>query len=260
MSTSAHTNANTQPLAGKVAVVTGASRGIGRACAVALGAAGAKVIVNYTSNEPAAQEAVGRVEAAGGKAVARRFDVADPASVDTAMKEIATAEGGVHILVNNAGIAINGLTIGAKDADWQKVLAVNLTGTFNCTRAALRSLMRAPGGGRIINITSITAESGSGGQAFYTAAKGGVISLTKTWAREYASRGLTVNAISPGWIDTDMTASELPPERRADLIKTIPLGRVGAPEDVAAAAVFLAGPGAAYITGQILRVNGGMYM
>jgi 3-oxoacyl-[acyl-carrier protein] reductase len=246
-------------LEGKVALVTGASRGIGRAVAVALGAAGAKVIVNYVSNESAAAEAVAAVAAAGGTAVARRFDVADGAGVDAAVKELA-AEGGLHILVNNAGIAVNGLTLGAKDADWKRAIDVNLTGTFNCTRAALRALMKAKDAGRIINLTSVVAEMGSAGQAPYVAAKAGIIGLTRTWAREYASRGLTVNAVSPGFIDTDMTAADLPEPRRTEVLKSIPLGRVGKPEDVAAAVAYLAGPGAAYVTGQVLRVNGGLLM
>ncbi len=247
-------------LEGRIALVTGASRGIGRAVALALGAQGAKVVVNYVSNEAAAAEVVAAVVAAGGKAVAKRFDIADGAAVDAAVKEVAAAEGGLHILVNNAGIAVNALTLGAKDADWRRAIDVNLTGTFNCTRAALRSLMKAKEAGRIINLTSITAEAGSAGQGPYVAAKAGVIGLTKTWAREYASRGITVNAVSPGYIDTDMTAAELPEERRGDLIKSIPLGRVGRPEDVAAAVAYLAGPAAAYVTGQVLRVNGGLLM
>ena len=246
-------------LDGKVALVTGASRGIGRAIAVALGAQGAKVIINYVSNEAAATEAVAAVAAVGGTAVLERFDVADAAATDAAIKKI-TAEGGLHILVNNAGVAVNGLTLGAKDADWQRLLAVNLTGTFNCTRASLRALMKAREAGRIINLTSVVGEMGSAGQAPYVAAKAGVIGLTMTWAREYASRGVTVNAVSPGFIETDMTATELPEQRRGEVLKQIPLARIGKPEEVAAAVTFLAGPGAAYVTGQVLRVNGGLLM
>jgi 3-oxoacyl-[acyl-carrier protein] reductase len=247
-------------LDGKVAVVTGASRGIGRAIAVALGARGAKVVVNYTANEAAAKEAAAAVEAAGGSSTLKRFDVSDAAAVDAAFKEILAAEGGLHVLVNNAGVAVNTLVLGAKDADWKRAIDVNLNGTFHCCRAALRGLMKAREAGRIINITSITGEVGSAGQAPYVAAKAGVIGLTKTLAREYASRGVTVNAVSPGYIDTDMTASELPEQRRGELLKQIPLGRVGKPEEVAAAVAYLASPAAGYVTGHVLRVNGGLFM
>lgn len=247
-------------LQGKVALVTGGSRGIGRAIAIGLGRLGAKVVVNYTANEAAANEAAAAVAAVGGSAVTKRFDVANAAAVDAAFKEVVAAEGGLHILVNNAGIAINTLVLGAKDADWKRSIDVNLNGTFHCCRAALRSLLKARDAGRIINITSITGEIGSVGQAPYVASKAAVIGLTKTLAREYASRGVTVNAVSPGYIDTDMTANELPEARRVELLKSIPLGRIGKPEDVAAAVAFLAGPAAAYITGQVLRVNGGLFM
>jgi len=247
-------------LHGKIAVVTGASRGIGRAIAVSLGRRGAKVILNYASNEAAAAEAAEAVKAAGGTAATKRFDVADAAAVDAAFKEIVAAEGGLHILINNAGVAVNMLVLGARDADWKRAIDVNLNGTFHCCRAALRAIMKAKDAGRIVNITSITAEVGSAGQGAYVAAKAGVIGLTKTLAREYASRGVTVNAVSPGFIDTDMTATELPAERRAELLKAIPLGRVGQPEDVAAAVDYLVGPGAAYVTGQVLRINGGLFM
>jgi 3-oxoacyl-[acyl-carrier protein] reductase len=248
------------PLAGRVAVVTGASRGIGRAVALALAADGAMVVVNFQRNETAAAETVASITRAGGEAAAMQFDVADSAAVEAAMKDITATSGGIHILVNNAGVAVNTLTLGAKDADFRRALDVNLGGTFNCTRAALRALMRAPGGGRIVNMTSVLGEGGSAGQAPYVAAKAGVIGLTKSWAREYASRGLTVNAVSPGVIDTDMTAAEMPASRKEEVLKTIPLGRIGTPEDVANVVAFLAGPSASYITGEVIRVNGGLLM
>lgn len=247
-------------LSARLAVVTGASRGIGRAVAIALAAEGAKLIVNFQSNEAAAGETVAAIVGAGGEATAMRFDVSDAAAVDAAMKEIVAACGGIHILVNNAGVAVNGLTLGGKDADFRRVVDVNLGGTLNCTRAALRSLMRAPGGGRIINMASIVGEAGSAGQGFYAAAKAGIIGFTKSWAREYASRGLTVNAVSPGFIATDMTTTEMPEARKTEVLSTIPLGRLGTPDDVAHLVAFLAGPKAAYITGQVLRVNGGLLM
>lgn len=251
---------SSKDLSGRVALVTGASRGIGRAIAVALGARGAQVVVNYAANEAAANEAASAVAAAGGQAILKRFDVADAAAVDAAVKEIVAELGGLHILVNNAGVAVNALTLGAKDSEWRRALDVNLNGTFYCTRAALRALLKAKDAGRIVNITSVTAESGSAGQAPYVAAKAAIIGLTKTWAREYSSRGITVNAVSPGYIDTDMTASELPAARREELVRSIPLGRVGRPEDVAAAVAFLASSAAGYITGEVLRVNGGLLM
>jgi 3-oxoacyl-[acyl-carrier protein] reductase len=240
--------------------VTGASRGIGRAVAVELAAQGAQVIVNFLSNEAAANETVATIGDLGGEAHAMRFDVANSEAVETAMKEVAASCGGMHILVNNAGVAANALTLGARDSEFRRAIDVNLGGTFNCTRAALRQLMRAHGGGRIINIASIVGETGSAGQGAYAAAKAGIVGLTKTWAREYASRGLTVNAVSPGVIATDMTAAELSAARKEELLKTIPLGRVGAPEEVAHVVAFLAGPKAAYITGQVVRVNGGLFM
>ncbi len=247
-------------LTGRVAVVTGASRGIGRAVAVALAAQGAKVVVNYHRNDAAAGETVAAIGGAGGEAVAMRFDVADSGAVELAMKEVVAVHGGIDILVNNAGVAANALTLRAKDADFRRAVDVNLGGTFNCTRAALRSLMRAPDGGRIVNMTSIIGETGSAGQACYAAAKAGIVGLTKSWAREYASRGLTVNAVSPGVIATDMTAAEMPDARKDEALRTIPLGRMGTPEEVAHAVAFLAGPKAGYITGQVVRVNGGLFM
>jgi len=247
-------------LSDRVALVTGASRGIGRAIALVLGSRGAKVVVNYCSQKKAAAETVAAIRSAGGEALLMPFDVADVAAVDSAMKEIVGSCGGLHILVNNAGVAVNTLTLGANEADFRCAIDINLGGTFHCTRAALRSLMRAPGGGRIINITSVVGEIGAAGQAPYSAAKAGIVGLTKSWAREYASRGLTVNAVSPGIIATDMTASEMPEARKEEVLRAIPLGRIGSVDDVAHAVAFLAGPHAAYITGQVLRVNGGLFM
>jgi len=247
-------------LHGKVALVTGASRGIGRAIAVALGQRGAKVIINYASREDAAREAVAAVEAVGGQAAIAGFDVANSAAVAEAIKAIGKDHGGLDILVNNAGIAVNGLLLRFSDEQWQKTLAVNLGGAFHCTRAAASLLLRAKAAGRIINITSIVGEQGNGGQAAYAASKAGLIGLTMSTARELASRGVTCNAIAPGFIETDMTAEHLPEAQRAKLLEQIPLGKIGRAADVGDAAAFLAGPEAGYITGQVLRVNGGMLM
>jgi 3-oxoacyl-[acyl-carrier protein] reductase len=247
-------------LSGKVALVTGGSRGIGRAIAVALGRRGAKVIVNYAARADAAAAAAAAVEAAGGQAAIAGFDVADSAAVTDAIKGIARDHGGLDILVNNAGVAINGLVLRFSDEQWQKTLAVNLGGAFHCIRAAASFLLRAKAAGRIINITSVVGEMGNGGQSAYAASKAGLIGLTMSTARELASRGVTCNAIAPGYIETDMTADHLPEAQRAKLLEQIPLGKIGRPEEVADAAAFLAGPEAAYITGQVLRVNGGMLM
>lgn len=247
-------------LSGKVALVTGGSRGIGRAIAVALGRRGAKVIVNYASRADAAREAAAEVEAAGGQAAIAGFDVADPAAVTDAIKAIGKDHGGLDILVNNAGVAINGLIMRFSDDSWQKTMAVNLGGAFHCIRAASSFLLRARAAGRIINVTSVVGEMGNGGQTAYASSKAGMIGLTMSVARELASRGITCNAIAPGYIETDMTAEQLPEAQRGKLLEQIPLARIGRPEDVADAAAFLAGPEAAYITGQVLRVNGGMLM
>jgi len=247
-------------LHGKVALVTGASRGIGRAIAVALGQRGAKVIINYATREDAAREAVTAVEAAGGQAAIAGFDVANSAQVTEAIKAIGKDHGGLDILVNNAGVAVNGLLLRFSDEQWQKTLSVNLGGAFHCTRAAASLLLRAKGAGRIINITSVVGEQGNAGQAAYAASKAGLIGLTMSTARELASRGVTCNAIAPGFIETDMTAEHLPEAQRAKLIEQIPLGKIGGAADVGDAAAFLAGPEAGYITGQVLRVNGGMLM
>jgi 3-oxoacyl-[acyl-carrier protein] reductase len=247
-------------LKGKTALVTGASRGIGRSIAVALGRRGAKVIINYASREDAAKETASAVEAAGGQAVLSAFDVANGPAVTEAIKAIGKDHGGLDILVNNAGVAINGLLMRFSEEQWQKTLQVNLSGAFYCTKAAATLLLRAKASGRIINITSVVGEMGNGGQAAYAASKAGLIGLTMSTARELASRGVTCNAIAPGYIETDMTADSLPEAARAKLLDQIPLARIGQPDDVGDTAAFLAGPEAGYITGQVLRVNGGMLM
>jgi 3-oxoacyl-[acyl-carrier protein] reductase len=247
-------------LAGKVALVTGASRGIGRAIAVALGRRGAKVVVNYASREDAAREAAAAVVEAGGEAVVLGFDVANSAAVTEAIKSIGKDHGRLDIIVNNAGVAVNGLLMRFSDEQWAKTLQTNLGGAFHTTRAAATLLLKSKESGRIINITSVVGEMGNGGQAAYSASKAGLIGLTMSTARELASRGVTCNAVAPGFIETDMTAEHLPEAQRAKLLEQIPLGKIGRAEDVADAVAFLAGPEAAYITGQVIRVNGGMLM
>jgi 3-oxoacyl-[acyl-carrier protein] reductase len=247
-------------LSGRVALVTGGSRGIGRAIAVALGRRGAKVIVNYASREDAARETAAAVVDAGGAAAISAFDVAQSAAVTDAIKAIGKEHGGLDILVNNAGVAVNGLLMRFSDDQWAKTLNTNLAGAFHCTRAAATLLLKAKDAGRIINITSVVGEIGNGGQAAYAASKAGLIGLTMSTAKELASRGVTCNAVAPGFIETDMTAEHLPEAQRAKLVEQIPLGRIGKAEDVADTVAFLAGPEAAYVTGQVLRVNGGMLM
>ena len=247
-------------LSGKVALVTGASRGIGRGIAVALGRRGAKVIINYASREEAARTAATEVAEAGGTAAISQFDVANAAQTTEAIKAIGKEHGGLDILVNNAGVAVNGMLMRFTDDQWAKTVNTNLAGAFHCIRAAAMMILKAKDAGRIINITSVVGEQGNAGQLAYAASKAGLIGLTMSTARELASRGVTCNAVSPGFIETDMTAEHLPEAARAKLMEQIPLGRIGRSEDVAAAVAFLAGPEASYITGQVLRVNGGMLM
>jgi len=247
-------------LAGKVALVTGGSRGIGRGIAVALGRRGAKVIINYASREEAARTAATEVMEAGGQAEISQFDVADSAAVTDAIKAIGKDHGGLDILVNNAGVAVNGMLMRFTDEQWNKTLDTNLKGAFNCLRAASMLILKAKTAGRIINITSVIGEMGNGGQLAYAASKAGLIGMTMSTAKELASRGVTSNAVSPGFIETDMTAEHLPEAARGKLLEQIPLGRIGRSEDVADAVAFLAGPEAGYITGQVLRVNGGLLM
>jgi 3-oxoacyl-[acyl-carrier protein] reductase len=247
-------------LQGRVALVTGGSRGIGRAIAIALGKRGAKVIVNFASREDAARETAEAVKAAGGDAATLGFDVANSAAVTDAIKSIGKDHGGLDILVNNAGVAVNGLLMRFSDDAWAKSLSTNLSGAFHCIRAASTLLLKSKENGRIVNITSVVGEQGNGGQAAYAASKAGLIGLTMSTAKELASRGVTCNAVSPGFIETDMTAEHLPEAQRAKLLESIPLSRIGRPEECADAVAFLAGPEAAYITGQVLRVNGGLLM
>ena len=248
-----------QALTGKVALVTGGSRGIGRAVAVALGGRGARVVLGYRENEEAAREAAAKVRAAGGQAVLLPFDVADVAAVERAVKQAADQLGRLDILVTSAGVAVDGLAMRLHDEDWQRALAVNLTGAFSCCRAAAKHLTKARDGGRIVAVTSVVGETGGAGQSAYAAAKAGLIGLVRSLARELATRSVTVNAISPGYIDTDMTAA-LPEETRTKWLASIPLGRPGRAEEIGDLVAFLAGPEAAYITGQVIRVNGGLLM
>jgi len=244
------------PLAGRIALVTGASRGIGREIALALAATGARVVVNYASSPVAAAEVVREIEATGAQAWAHQADVAVEAEVEAMVKAVLEREGRIDVLVNNAGITRDGLLMRMKTADWQSVIDLNLTGVFLCTRAVSRAMLKARSG-RIINITSVVGMMGNPGQANYSAAKAGVIGLTRSTAAEFASRGITVNAVAPGFIATDMT-KDLNAE---PILAAIPLGRLGQPEEVAGAVRFLAAdPAAAYITGQVLAVDGGMVM
>ena len=245
-------------LSGKVALVTGASRGIGRAIATTLAASGASVIVNYRANEEAAQAVVAEIVGAEGKALAVQADVGSTQDVDRLIKATLDAYGRLDVLVNNAGITRDTLLLRMKDDDFDAVLATNLRSVFLCTKAALRTLTRQRSG-RIINITSVVGITGNAGQANYAAAKAGIIGFTKSTAREIASRGITVNAVAPGFIETELT-DVLGEEARKAILEGIPLGRLGQPTDVATLVCFLASDAAAYITGQTLTVDGGMVM
>lgn len=241
-----------------VALVTGASRGIGEAIARDLAAAGAYVVLGYRTQQRQAELVVADIVARGGAAEAVAIDVADAAMVDAVVRDVIGRLGKVDVLVNNAGVSADALIVRITEAQWQRVLDVNLKGVFNCTKAVARPMMRARRG-RIVNLSSVVGAAGNSGQAAYAAAKAGVIGFTKSTARELASRGITANVVAPGLIATDMTAA-LDADARAMYQTMIPLGRLGRAEDVAAAVTFLAGPGAGYITGQVLHVNGGMYV
>jgi 3-oxoacyl-[acyl-carrier protein] reductase len=244
-------------MSNRIAFVTGASRGIGRACAIALAAAGARVVLAARQLEKLEQVAA-EIRAASGDAFVVSIDLGSPESIRSAFSKAAKEFGRIDILVNNAAVTKDGLAVRMKQQDWDNVLATNLTGAFVATQQVLLGMMRERWG-RIVNITSVVAEAGNAGQANYVASKAGLIGLTKSLAQEMASRNVTVNAIAPGFIDTDMTAG-LPQEWKEKLLAAIPLGRLGKPEDVAAAVRFLASEEAGYITGHVLNVNGGMYM
>ncbi|MEW9667598.1 3-oxoacyl-[acyl-carrier-protein] reductase [Ammoniphilus sp. 3BR4] len=242
----------------KVAVVTGASRGIGRSIALALAESGADVVVNYAGSEQAAREVASEIEKLGRKALVVQADVADSEQVAQLIQQTIEAFGRVDVLVNNAGITRDNLLMRMKDDEWDDVIATNLKGVYNCIKAVTRPMMKQRSG-RIINISSVVAALGNAGQANYVAAKAGVIGLTKSVARELASRGITVNAVAPGFIETDMTA-KLSEEIQSGLMNQIPLGRLGKPEDIAQMVRFLASDQSSYITGQTFHVDGGMYM
>jgi len=245
-------------LTGKVALVTGGSRGIGRAASVALAKRGAHVVINYVSNEAAARGVAEQIQADGGKAELVQFDVGNSEAAEKAIAEVAKRLGRLDVLVCSAGISIDGLLLRLKDDDFDRILSINVKGAVACARAATKVMMRARTG-RVILLSSVVGEMGNAGQTAYSASKAALLGVTKSMARELASRSITVNAITPGFIDTDMTGA-LTDDQKTAINSAIPLGRTGKPEEIAAAVVYLASDEAAYITGQALRVNGGMYM
>ena len=242
----------------KVALVTGGSRGIGRACAERLAKDGFEVYLTYVSRPEEAEKVVAAISENGGEAKAFHLDASNREAVVGFFAEEIKDKVQLEVLVNNAGITKDGLLIRMKDEDWDRVIQVNLTGAFACLREAAKIMVKQRRG-RIVNIASVVGQMGNAGQANYVAAKAGLIGLTKSAARELAGRSITVNAVTPGFIQTDMTAA-LPEAIVAKMLESIPLGRLGGPEDIASAVSFLAGPGAGYVTGQVLAVNGGMYM
>ena len=244
-------------LKGKVALITGGSRGIGKSISKRLASQGATVVINYIQNETAAENTKKEIEESGGQVFTSKFDVADFDAVHEEVDKIIEKLGGLHILINNAGITKDTLLMRMKEEDWDNVISINLKGIFNCTKAVTRNMFKQREG-RIVNLTSVVGEMGNAGQTNYAASKAGIIGFTKACAREMASRGITVNAVSPGFIKTDIT-DELTEELKKDYISRIPLNRFGTPEDIAGAVAFLVSDDAAYITGEVFRVNGGIY-
>lgn len=245
-------------LTGKTAIVTGGSRGIGRAVSLLLAREGANVAIVYAGNTAAAEETKQQAEALGAAAAVFQCDVADEQAVTDMVKAVKTQFGSVDILVNNAGITRDGLLMRMKEADWQAVLDTNLTGVYHCTKAVSKLMMKQRHGA-VINLSSVVGETGNAGQANYAAAKAGIIGFTKAVAKELASRNIRVNAVAPGYVETDMTAG-LPDSAKEDMLRSIPLGRPATADDVAQAVLFLASDQARYITGQVLNVDGGMVM
>jgi 3-oxoacyl-[acyl-carrier protein] reductase len=242
----------------KVAIVTGGSRGIGRATAEVLASQGAKVIIGYASNEAAARETAAGISERGGTAEIVLLDVSDSAAAEKAIGDAAKRHGRLDVLVANAGISIDGLLLRLKDEDLERIWSVNLRGAIACARAAIKTMMRAKSG-RIVFLSSVVGEMGNAGQTAYAATKAALLGVTRSLAREYASRNITVNAVSPGYIETDMTRS-LTDEQQKAMLGAVPLARAGTARDVAACIAFLASEEAGYVTGQTLRVNGGMYV
>ncbi|MBI2350011.1 MAG: 3-oxoacyl-[acyl-carrier-protein] reductase [Deltaproteobacteria bacterium] len=242
----------------QIALVTGGSRGIGRAVVLGLGRLGAEVVINYRGNQAAAEATLRQLLAEGGRGWLCPFDIAKEGQVEEAVKKIVDQNKKIDILVNNAGVTSDNLLVRLKGEDWDHVLGVNLRGTAHCTKAVCRVMIRERYG-RIVNMTSVVGQIGNAGQSAYAASKAGIIGFTKAMARELASRGITVNAVAPGFIDTEMTA-KLPAKLQEEFLHSIPLGRFGTCEDVADAVSFLVGRGAGYITGQVINVNGGLFM